>query len=290
MNELNSPEKQKKLLESPFVGNLIVPIAIVLVGAFVVWGATRLLSTERSHRDLIREMRSKTFGNRWIAAYELSKLIASSSLPDEDIPWVIESLSSIALEAKEPRTRKFVVSALGAMKNPLVLPILEKTLGDSHPEVQFHSVVAISRIPPPISFHWELLEAFLESSDRGLVQVTLLTLATHRVGFAQEKLVGFLAHDDHFLRFSAAIGLINYRDTRSIPVLREILFLETLSPSSDLGLDSQMREKLKLNLLTLLTQNRWTALHSAIHEALERESSLKVVSQMRETLGGFPGK
>ena len=44
----------KKLLENPFVGSLVVPIAIVLVGALIIFGVTKMLSTESSYKIFMR--------------------------------------------------------------------------------------------------------------------------------------------------------------------------------------------------------------------------------------------
>ena len=42
-NPIMSGQKiDKKLLENPFVGSLVVPIAIVLVGALVIFGVTKI--------------------------------------------------------------------------------------------------------------------------------------------------------------------------------------------------------------------------------------------------------
>ena len=105
--------KKKKILENPLASGVVVPIAVVLVGALVVFGVTKLLSSERSYKDLVREMHTKTFGNRWVAAFELSKLISSERIPAEDIPWLIENLSEIYNSAKDARTRQFTVVAAG---------------------------------------------------------------------------------------------------------------------------------------------------------------------------------
>lgn len=101
--------EQKKMLESSPLSGIAVPIAIVLVGALIIFGVTKMLSSGKNHRDLIDEMNSKTFGNRWVAAYELSKFLASSRIPKEDMPWVIENLSKVYRESVDPRTRNFVV-------------------------------------------------------------------------------------------------------------------------------------------------------------------------------------
>jgi hypothetical protein len=86
MSEQNT---SKKILESSPLSGIAVPIAIVLVGGMIIFGVTKMLSSGKDHRDLVEEMNSKTFGNRWVAAYELSKFLAAQKIPKEDMPWVI---------------------------------------------------------------------------------------------------------------------------------------------------------------------------------------------------------
>src|SRR6476659_9731418 len=119
-----NPTPSKKILESSPLSGIAVPLAIVLVGALIIFGVTKMLSTGKNHRDLVEELNSKTFGNRWVAAYELSKFLASQKIPKEDMPWVIENLSQVYRETIDPRTRNFVVLALGSLNNPLSLPVL----------------------------------------------------------------------------------------------------------------------------------------------------------------------
>jgi Sec-independent protein translocase protein TatA len=95
----------------------MVPIAIVLVGALIIFGITKMLSTERSYKDLVQEMQSKTFGNRWIAAYELSKQIISEQIPEEEKPWLVENLADIYKNTPDPRTKFYCGGAWNFAKS-----------------------------------------------------------------------------------------------------------------------------------------------------------------------------
>ena len=109
-----TPTRQK-LLENKAMGGLAVPIAIVLVGALMIWGVTKMLSSNKTHRDLVREIQSKTFGNRWIAAFELSKLVAGQGIHPAEIPWLVENLAAIYRGAADNRTRNFIILTLGGL-------------------------------------------------------------------------------------------------------------------------------------------------------------------------------
>ena len=145
--------KQEKLLENPVVGSLVVPVAIVLVGALIIFGVTKMLSTDRSYRDLVRELHSKTFGNRWIAAYELSKQISAKNIPAEEVQQLVTNLSEVYDQAVDPRTRNFIIVALGH-KNEQALPVILRGLNDKDSNVQFHSMIAIDDLCLNFSIEW----------------------------------------------------------------------------------------------------------------------------------------
>lgn len=168
---MNKPEQSpsretRKILESPVLGSLVVPIAIIVVGALIIFGVTKMLSTDRSYKDLVNELHSKTFGNRWIAAYELSKQISTKRIPVEDVPWLVSNLSDVYSEAVDPRTRDFIIVALGALKSELALPLILKGLEDKDPNVKFHSMVALGNMPENFQIDWErVIRKMRETKD-----------------------------------------------------------------------------------------------------------------------------
>jgi len=106
---MKGPSSSKKLFEESPLNSVMVPIAVVLIGAAIIFGVTKLISTDRTHRDLIREMQNKTFGNRWIAAFELAKYLSSNKIENSEVPWIVENLSDIYKSSNDARTRDFVV-------------------------------------------------------------------------------------------------------------------------------------------------------------------------------------
>lgn len=274
----------KKLLENPVVGSLMVPIAIVLVGAFIIFGVTKLLSSEQSYKDLVREMQSKTFGNRWIAAYELSKVISSKQVPEEDIPWLVQNLSSIYSSSSSPQTREFVITALGALKSPLSLKTLEDALDDQEPKVQFQALVALGNMSKGLSFNWNKVTDLLNGEDLGLSQAAILTLSTHRVDGADEKIIPFLTHARDSLRYSAALSLINYKRQEALPVLKEILLKDYPLDTESSSLSKDQLEALKLNLLSSLKENKWDVLNETLHQVSTKDKSVSVAAKARSLL------
>jgi len=279
MSEMKS---QKKLLENPILGGLMVPVAIVLVGALIIFGITKMLSTERSYRDLVQEMQSKTFGNRWIAAYELSKQIISEQIPEEEKPWLVENLAEIYKSSPDPRTKNFIVVALGTLQSPQSLPILAEALGDDDHELRFQAVVALGNLKDTGSFDWTKVINFLSGDDAGLQQAAIYALATHRVPAAKLEIEKKLGNENVSVKYAAAIALINYRNEKSLPVLQEILQLNHLTVTPQFT-DSQV-ETLKVNLLQTLSSESWNVLNPFLEKVEASEKNIKVISKIREAL------
>ncbi len=281
---MNNEVKKKKILENPIASGIIVPIAVILIGALVVFGVTKLLSSERSYKDLVREMHTKTLGNRWVAAFELSKLISSSQIPKEDIPWLITNLKEIYGDAKDPRTRQFAVVAAGALQNSTATELLEKAISDEDDKVRFHAIVALGNMPHGVDFKaWPGVVAYLESKDVGMIQAAALTLATHRVPEAKEPLQKLIEHPNRVLRFTVASALVNYKSEKAIDTLKEILFLEP-EKKVDSSLNEQQVVALKLSLLSSLERNKWPVLNDELSIVAKQDKSLKVAARAGEVL------
>ena len=270
---------KKKLLENPIIGAAVVPVAIILVGTLVVVGVTQMLKTDHSHRSLVRTLQSKTFGNRWIAALELSKLIAAEGIPESEIPWLLENLEELYESAAEDsRSRNFIIVAAGALKDGRAAPLIYRGLDDGDPGVRFHAVVALGNMERVDNPQWGKVIKFLDSSDTILCQGAILTLATHRVPEAEEKIVALLNHSEQELRYSAALGLINYKNPRAVPILREILF------SNSSTLDLKQRKALKINVLVSLGSNAWREQMALLQQVEKEEKDLTVLARAREVV------
>lgn len=283
----SAPQTQKKILENPFVGSLVVPIAIVLVGALIIFGVTKMLSAERSYKDLVNEIQSKTFGNKWVAAYELSKQINSAQIPAEDYPWLVENLTVAYKDSVDPRTRGFIIAALGALRTELTLPTLQIALKDIDTDVKFHAIVSLANMPKGITFDWAPTIEMLEAPEAILRQASTLALATHVVPEAQEPIRPLLRDDNLTVKYAAATALIAYKDENAKPLLEEILLLKYPTETERVqppALDGKQITDLKLSVLVTLEKHNWKILNNTILEVAENDSNISVATKAKEVL------
>lgn len=279
-----SEQPSKKMLENSPLSGITVPIAIVLVGALIIFGVTKMLSSGKNHRDLINEMNSKTFGNRWVAAYELSKFLASSKIPKEDMPWVIENLSQVYFESVDARTRNFVVLALGSLNNPLVTPVLNKALEDQDPQVRFNAVVSIGNMKKGLEVEWLKIEALLQQDqDSGLKQVALYTIASHERPNTAELAVPLLTSSEKTIRYAAATVLIHYKNSAALPVLEEIMNL-SYDIVSATELNGAQVEGLKTTVLENLEKSKWNAALPIVEKVEANDRNVRVSTKAKQVL------
>lgn len=282
MSEEKTSPAPKKLLEKSPLSGIAVPIAIVLIGALIIFGVTKMLSTGKDHRDLVSELNSKTFGNRWVAAYELSKYLASSRIPKEDVPWVIENLIQVYDQSVDARTRNFVVLALSSLQHPLSFPLFNKALNDEDSQVRFSAVVSLGNSPAGSPVEWARLEELLvKTDDEGLKQAILVTIATHRKEGGAQLLRPYLASQQRMLRYASAMGLIYYNPSETIPVLKEILSLtyDNVTPGE---LNGAQVEALKVNALLHIQKAGAKELLFLAEELVEKDSNIQVSTRARE--------
>jgi HEAT repeat protein len=275
--------KEKKLLENPIISSMVVPVAIILVGSLIVFGVTKMLSTDRSYRDLVREMHSKTFGNRWVAAFELSKQIASSNIPEEDLDWLVDEMSQLYGNANDPRTRNFLVVAAGALKSDKGLPLIKKGLSDTDSNVKFHAITSLGNMDTLDNFDWDLLYPHLNQDDVGIQIATILTLSRHNAPKAQETITPLLNSPEPSVRYAAATALVRYKSIVALPVVNEILLLESEPKPNDKFTLTQV-ENLKMNILRAAKKNKWNAVRQTISTLVEAEKNLKVKTKAKELL------
>jgi len=228
-------------------------------------------------------MKSKTFGNKWVAALELSKVIAANKVPPEEVPWLIDNLTETYNNTIDHRTRDFIVVAVGALKNERGLKLIKRALSDPDKNVRFHAVVSLGNMPKSIIFNWRPVEKFLESDDYGIVQAATLVLATHKVRTSEEKIVKLLDSKlGYGVRYAAATALIQFENDLALSVIDEILLLEQTSLDGRLKVE-ELRG-LKFNILTAARGTKWVKLTASIEKMLAKEKDIKVIAHGKEVL------
>lgn len=275
-----SPPQKKKILENPVLASAVVPTAIVLVGVLIIWGMTQLLSGEKNYRELVEEMNSRTFGNRWVAAFELSKVLANKKVPPEEIPWLVDNLKKIYGESVDPRTRNFIIMALASVASPTDITFLEKAVADPDPQVKFNAVVSLGNFSSGLLKNAGPLLTLLEGSDEGLAQASAFALAHHQVQAAVPKLRQLLQASGPGLKYAAATALIAFKDESAVPTLRQILLEANLGAQ----FNPEQTLNLKLRVVNALRTYQWKVLNDELGSVAENGTNLKLSTNAQAAL------
>jgi len=285
---MSEQKPKEKILDRPFFSSLIIPIAVVALGALIVFGVGRMLTVERSYRDLVEELGSKTFGNRWVAAYELAKFFKTSSIPEEDLPWVIGELTRVYQgSTNDARTRNFIVLALGTLDSGDLTDFFNKALKDPSSDIVV-SVLAVAGNKSKeqlLGFNWSDVAAQLGSKDSGVKQAAMLCLAQHNITDYKEQSAYLLKDEERQVRYSAATALIAFQDERALPLIREIF--ETPSEKEVRGKvdrEAQFFVQTKLNMLEAIGRYKWIESLSFLENVVQQETHLTVQTKATEIL------
>lgn len=285
MGDTPEGKPTKKIFENPIIASIAVPVSIVLLGSGIIWFLSKALNPENSYKSLVSELKSKTFGNRWVAAFELSKVLARKQVPVEDHDWLIENLSQVFKNTADVRTQNFIVLAISSLKSAKSAMFLSEAVGNPDKNISFNAVVAISHLPPNSFSNWSALVARLEGDDPGLQQAVMLCLAHHKAPGADKNIEKFLKDPNASLRFAAATSLIPFKNDKAIDVLKEILLLsEEQNKGTNMGFNQPQVSVLKLRVMDALIKNKWNVMNSFVAEKVLGGPNVKVNTKAQELL------
>jgi len=275
---------KKKIFENPVLSPIIVPLAIVLVGGLIVFGLTSLLSSGKDYRDLVRELESKTFGNRWIAAYELSKVIAQDSLRPEEKLWMNERLSALYRGEDDERTQEFLLVALSSLNLQSNIPILLDAAKGTNSKLSFHALLGLSHFSSEQlkGQSFDFLNQILEGNDPGLVQAAVLLIGHLKLKEFKGQLLIVLNNESSVVALNAAYALLAMDIEEGKVIVRD--FLLNGAETYKTKIKDQEIEALQLNALKIIDKNEIKGLESEIKILANQHNSLKVMASAREIL------
>lgn len=290
-DSVSSP-KTKKLWQNDIFNTVAIPIGLILGAVLIIYGVTKMLSSERNYQDLLQEMRSKTFGNKWVAAYELSKVINSSQIPESEMPQLLTDLKEIYESTDDVRTQEFIVATAAKINHPLALTIIHMGLDHVSPKIKFHGVVALGNRPGNIvdlGLRQKLIQ-MLKTEDEVLQQAIILVLGVHIFEEGREILRPFLQSPSRMIRYAAATSLMGIQEAEALPFLQEILLLPPapMGPKENKilknGLNNIQIANLKINVLKSYQKRPWEKLNPTLERVADFESNEAVKIIAKEIL------
>jgi len=201
----------------------VVPSLIVLlcVGVFLMFG---LLSSEKkSAREFLQEVRTSRGGDRWQAAFELSRALSTQKGADADPRLVADVLDVMRNEAKEdPKVRKYLLIALEYLGDKEAGPVIIDSLEDPDADVRLHAARALASLQSVPGAAGPLIK-LLADDDAGIRKVAIFALGQTRDRAAVPALLPLLADPSEEIRWNSALALAVLEDPSGLGVLTQMI-------------------------------------------------------------------
>ena len=252
----------------------IVPslIVVLCVGVFLMFGL--VTSEDKTAREFLQEIRTGRGNERWLAAFELSRLISQQPQLGADDRLVQEIIGIIRNEgAEEPQVRKYLVIALEHLGNRGAGPVILELLDDPDPEVRLHATRAMG-VLEPVPGAVGPLSRLLADEDPAIRKVAIYALGQTRDPEAIPVLLPRLEDPLEDIRWNAALALAVLGDGSGRPVIVEMLDREHLDAIS--GITEEQKIRALINGVQAVYLLRETSLVEEVRELSSNDPSLKV--------------
>ena len=262
---------------------VLIPLVIVLVGVavFVLFGL--VAAERRGARDYLNEIRTGSASRRWQAAYELSRALRHGA-GSADANLVTDIAETLAWAADEdPQVRRYLVTALGYLRDRRAVPALLLALGDSDPDTRLWAAQALGTLGDPAAV--DGLAGRLVDEDPAVRKQVVWSLGEIREPRAVAPLRGVLDDPVEDVRWNAALALARFGDPAGASVIGVMLDRDHLARVP--GIRADQIEAALLGALQAAGELRLAEARGAI-EALGREDeNLRVRDAARRALERF---
>ena len=275
-------EEAKPVLVNKFSSSMtmgaVVPLAILIAGAGIVIFISSILHSQSSYRDLVHDLNEKAFGNRWVAAYELSKVLANEKVPVDELPWLVAELISSYNSSQDERTRNFIVLALSTIKTKQATDFLTTLIDHENRDIRFHAMVALGNASHdllPEGWQGKVLQAMKQYPQDTSLNVAGPMLFTQYAKAEENKnyindLYALLSQNQNrYVQTALVTALFALEDERSLDYVRRIM----LSNHQQLQIPEDQVQNLKLNLIKVAKNNPWPASKEIFQTALKAENA-----------------
>lgn len=259
----------------------VVPSLIVLlcVGVFLMFG---LLSNEqKSARDFLQEVRTRSGGDRWQAAFELSRVL-SRQKGTADPQLVADVIAVMKTEGgTDPKVRKYLLIALEYLGSREAGPAIIESLEDPDADVRLHAARALASLQSVPGAAGPLAK-LLADEDAAIRKVAIYALGQTRDPAAIPALLPGLSDPSVEIRWNSALALAVLGDRTGLPILTQMIDRAHLD--SITGITEDQKTSAVINGVQGIYLLRDTASIPRLKELSEKDPSLQVREVALKTL------
>lgn len=252
----------------------VIPSLIVLlcVGIFIMFGM--IASEKKDAGAFLQEIREGHGSKRWMAAFELSRLIDQQPelLRDKALERdIIEALRNTS--HAEPAVRMYLITALERLGHRSAAPAIIACLADADPNVRLQAAKAIGSFQG-VSEAVKPLSGLLDEDDPSMRKVAIYALGQTRDPAAIPLLKPRLEDHQEDVRWNTALALATLGDDAGLGVIAKMLDRDHLDTIEVISQDQKIAAR--INGLQAVYLLRDESLMPVVRELSRRDPSLRV--------------
>ncbi len=269
-----------RLILQFFLGPLLIVLACA--GIYYLFGL--VVFDKKEPTDFLHEIRSGSASERWQAAFELSRWIASSPEAAKS-PGFSRDLVGLFRQSshEDPRVRRYLALAIGRLGDSSGVPPLLEALDDPDAETRLYAAWSLGALKQAAAV--PALVEQLRSDDAGMIKMSAYALGTIGDRAAVSALVPLLGNPAAEVRWNAALALAQLDDRAGVPVLLAMTDASELSRID--GITEPQKVDATTNALRALRRLGDARGAERIHE-LRTESPFLEVRQIAASLEDAP--
>jgi HEAT repeat protein len=252
----------------------IVPslIVVLCIAIFAMFGL--LTYEDQTAREFLQEVRHGRGSDRWLAAFEMSRLLAQKPELREDDELVREIIDTIKAEqGGDPSVRMYLITALENLGHPDSVPVIVESLGDPDPNVRLQAAKTIGGMEG-IESAVQPLAALLEEEDASIRKVAIYALGQTGSPDAIPLLLPTLEDPVVDIRWNSALALAVLGDATGRSVIAEMLDRDHLDSVE--GITNEQKVSALINGVQAVYLLRDETLLPAVRRISTDDPSLRV--------------
>ena len=261
----------------------IVPVIIVAlcVGIFLLFGL--ITHDSRTARDYLDEIKAGR-GNRWQAAFELSKfLTANGEAQDQRLARDVSALFRSSKD-DDPRIRQYLALALGRLHDPIGVPPLVESLAEANPDIQLYAAWALGELRDARAV--EALSKLTEGQDTNVRKMAIFSLGLIQDPRAIPPLQTTLNDPHPDIRWNSALALARLGDRAGLDTLHQMIDRRYLNSLVDVR-DEQKVDAI-INAVKALALLKDSSARSQVQTLSKTDPDVKVRSAALDALRQIP--
>lgn len=217
------PTPAPKASTFPWLARLfLIPMLIVVAFVMVFVLIKFIMGSEDTPVDYLSTIKLGGINQRWQAAYELSRILAHQKNPDPDGKLGTELIEAFkSAQNDDPRIQRYLVLAMGRMKDIRAVPVLLDALRDDDSDTRVYAVWALGAIGDTTVV--PALIVLMEDDDSAVRKNAVYTLGNLKDRRAVPALRTALHDETEDVRWNAAIAIARFGDPGGLDILREML-------------------------------------------------------------------